>query len=384
MLSNQKPSCDKLGLRFNSFEASSSGTKKTKFMKAQKKAFSDGGLINMGGLLSMQEAPKAIMGPPTVATPGSKKSVSFHKSILGPGPKHIIVNNVKVPIASDNEVKQFYKPLSKLKSNFSFVNVNLGMDSRQKWSSEDQRDIVILRPRLASVENGITLTLAPSLLGKGTVLENMLLRCDPDTTYGLHHIQCILDESALVVEIDFKWSLGFGSVEPGKARISLMMFEFSSCLFAESAMNLVDRVLQTACNKPLLEYSLLPLVGSLLCQYAVLITQNMPYCLEEHICYLNCRSQYAVMSGKVDTSLLANSKACIILNKHTRKFEESLNVTFDETPPSSKTSPLVDDDLDEEEAIKVTEKKNLENDIEDEILEIDEIVNIKESMSHPL
>ncbi|GJU05740.1 retrovirus-related pol polyprotein from transposon TNT 1-94 [Tanacetum coccineum] len=66
------------------------------------------------------------------------------------------------------------------------------------------------------------------------------------------------------------------------------------------------------------------------------------------------------------------------------KVEESLNVTFDETPPPSKTSPLVDDDLDEEEAIKVTEKKNLENDIEDETLEIDEIVNIKESRNHPL
>ncbi|GJR66196.1 retrovirus-related pol polyprotein from transposon TNT 1-94 [Tanacetum coccineum] len=47
-----------------------------------------------------------------------------------------------------------------------------------------------------------------------------------------------------------------------------------------------------------------------------------------------------------------NSKAYIILNKHTRKVEESLNVTFDETPSPSKTSPLVDDDLDEEEAIK--------------------------------
>ncbi|GKB16370.1 retrovirus-related pol polyprotein from transposon TNT 1-94 [Tanacetum coccineum] len=79
-----------------------------------------------------------------------------------------------------------------------------------------------------------------------------------------------------------------------------------------------------------------------------------------------------------------NSKAYIILNKHTRKVEESLNVTFDETPLPSKTSPLVDDDLDEEEAIKVTEKKNLENDIVDETLEIDEIVNIKESRNHPL
>ncbi|GJT83371.1 retrovirus-related pol polyprotein from transposon TNT 1-94 [Tanacetum coccineum] len=43
-----------------------------------------------------------------------------------------------------------------------------------------------------------------------------------------------------------------------------------------------------------------------------------------------------------------NSEAYIILNKDIRKIEESLNVTFDETPPPSKTSPLVDDDLDEE------------------------------------
>ncbi|GJS24017.1 retrovirus-related pol polyprotein from transposon TNT 1-94 [Tanacetum coccineum] len=79
-----------------------------------------------------------------------------------------------------------------------------------------------------------------------------------------------------------------------------------------------------------------------------------------------------------------NSKVYIIINKHTIKIKESLNVTFDETPPSSKTSPLVDDDLDKEEAIKVTEKKNLENDIEDENLEIDEIVNIKESKNYLL
>nr|GEW92798.1 retrovirus-related Pol polyprotein from transposon TNT 1-94 [Tanacetum cinerariifolium] len=79
-----------------------------------------------------------------------------------------------------------------------------------------------------------------------------------------------------------------------------------------------------------------------------------------------------------------NSKAHIILNRHTMKIEKSLNVTFDETPPPSKTLSLVDDDLDEEEAIKVTKKKNLENDIEDETLEIDKIVNVKESRNHPL
>ncbi|GJU03039.1 retrovirus-related pol polyprotein from transposon TNT 1-94 [Tanacetum coccineum] len=66
------------------------------------------------------------------------------------------------------------------------------------------------------------------------------------------------------------------------------------------------------------------------------------------------------------------------------KIKESLNVIFDETLPPSKTSSLVDDDLDEDEAIKVTEKKNIKNDIEDETLEVDEIVNIRESKNHPL
>ncbi|GJS90357.1 copia protein [Tanacetum coccineum] len=121
MLCNQKPSGDKLGLGFNSFEASSSGTKEIKFVKSQKKAYSDGGPINMGGPLNDQAAPKINMGPPP-ATPGSEKTVSFQKSILGPRPKHIIVNNAKVPVASDNEVKQFYKPLSKPGVGFSKPN----------------------------------------------------------------------------------------------------------------------------------------------------------------------------------------------------------------------------------------------------------------------
>ena len=59
------------------------------------------------------------------------------------------------------------------------------------------------------------------------------------------------------------------------------------------------------------------------------------------------------------------------------KVEESLNVTFDETPPPSKTSPLVDDDLDEEEAIRTTNKIGIENDIENDSLEIEELINVK-------
>ncbi|GJT84002.1 retrovirus-related pol polyprotein from transposon TNT 1-94 [Tanacetum coccineum] len=43
------------------------------------------------------------------------------------------------------------------------------------------------------------------------------------------------------------------------------------------------------------------------------------------------------------------------------KVEESLNVTFDETPPPPKTSPLEDDDLVEEEAIEVYRNKLDEN-----------------------
>ncbi|GKC00541.1 retrovirus-related pol polyprotein from transposon TNT 1-94 [Tanacetum coccineum] len=103
MLNNQKPSGDKLGLGFNSFEASSTATKEIKFVKAQKKASPDGGPINMGGPLNVQVAPKINMGPPP-ATPRSEKTVSFQKSILGPRPKYIIVNKAKVPIANANEI----------------------------------------------------------------------------------------------------------------------------------------------------------------------------------------------------------------------------------------------------------------------------------------
>nr|GEV96793.1 uncharacterized mitochondrial protein AtMg00810-like [Tanacetum cinerariifolium] len=79
-----------------------------------------------------------------------------------------------------------------------------------------------------------------------------------------------------------------------------------------------------------------------------------------------------------------NSKVYIILKKQTMKVEESLNVTFDETPPPPKTSPLEDDDLVEEQAIEVSKTRPLGNDLEDKSLENNEIINIKESKSHPL
>nr|GEU31025.1 hypothetical protein [Tanacetum cinerariifolium] len=77
MLNNQKPSDEKLGLGYNSFEASSSRTKEIKFVKAHKKVSPNGGPINMGDPLNVQAAPKVNMGPPPGTTPGSEKSVSF-------------------------------------------------------------------------------------------------------------------------------------------------------------------------------------------------------------------------------------------------------------------------------------------------------------------
>ncbi|GKA65518.1 retrovirus-related pol polyprotein from transposon TNT 1-94 [Tanacetum coccineum] len=79
-----------------------------------------------------------------------------------------------------------------------------------------------------------------------------------------------------------------------------------------------------------------------------------------------------------------NSKAYVVLNKHTMKVEESLNVTFDESPPPTKLSPLVDDDVGEEEAIRKNTKIVNTNNEEDESIEVEEIVNIKESKNHPL
>nr|GEV16744.1 retrovirus-related Pol polyprotein from transposon TNT 1-94 [Tanacetum cinerariifolium] len=91
-------------------------------------------------------------------------------------------------------------------------------------------------------------------------------------------------------------------------------------------------------------------------------------------------------SGEEDDekSYEGNRYTLVIVDDYSREIKESLNVTFNGTPPPSKTSPLVDDDLNEEEAIKITKNKNLEKYIEDETLEIDEIVNIKEYRNHTL
>ncbi|GJS62038.1 retrovirus-related pol polyprotein from transposon TNT 1-94 [Tanacetum coccineum] len=66
------------------------------------------------------------------------------------------------------------------------------------------------------------------------------------------------------------------------------------------------------------------------------------------------------------------------------KVEESLNVTFNESPPPTKLSPLVDDDVGEEEAIRKNTKIVNTNNEENKSIVVDEIVNIKESKNHLL
>ncbi|GJW06539.1 retrovirus-related pol polyprotein from transposon TNT 1-94 [Tanacetum coccineum] len=222
MLSNQKPSGDKLGLGFNSFEASSSGTKEIKFVKAQKKTCSDGVDLEPDEWIKDSGCSKHMTG--------NRKLFSTYKAYNGDNVEHVD---------------------------------NLGFN----------------------------------LLSIGQICDN---KCR--VTFSEHDSEITKDGKVI----------GF--------------------------------ILNT----------------------------------KDYLTKFDPKSYEGVFLGYSQ-----NSKAYIILNKHTRKIEESLNVTFDETPPPSKTSPLVDDDLDEE-AIREIEKKNLENIIEDETLEIDEIVNIKESRNHPL
>ncbi|GKD47116.1 hypothetical protein Tco_1271761 [Tanacetum coccineum] len=60
MLSNQKPSKDKLGLGFNSLEASISGTKEIKFVKSQKETSPGGGPLNKVSPHIAELAPKQL------------------------------------------------------------------------------------------------------------------------------------------------------------------------------------------------------------------------------------------------------------------------------------------------------------------------------------
>ncbi|GKB09503.1 hypothetical protein Tco_0837815 [Tanacetum coccineum] len=69
-----------------------------------------------------------------------------------------------------------------------------------------------------------------------------VLFCPVDTAYWCDLIRRIeLVSASTMVEIDLTWSLGLVSVELAsvEAQISLIKLDFSSCLFADSLINLL-------------------------------------------------------------------------------------------------------------------------------------------------
>ncbi|GJX87447.1 retrovirus-related pol polyprotein from transposon TNT 1-94 [Tanacetum coccineum] len=369
MISNQKPSGDKLGLGFNSFEASSSGTKEIKFVKAQKKASSDGGPINMSGPLSMKAAPKAIMGPPPVITPGSEKSVSFKKSILGPRPKHIIVNNIKVLVASDNEVKQFYKPLSKPGVGFSKPNFRSKTPPPRRVINNYSRPKTPQPKRNVGRQNqsrGFPICLGVDLEPDEWIKDS---GCSKHMTgnrklfsrYKAYNGGNVIFGSNLRGNIIGKaprTPQSNGVVE----RKNRILQEMSRTMLNERSLpqkfrcNAVDAstyILNRILIRAILEktpYELLKDRKPTLDYFRVFGSKYFILNTKDYLTKFDPKSYESIFLGYSQ-----NSKAYIILKKHTRKVKESLNVTFDEIPPPSKTSPLVDDDLDEDEAIKAND-----------------------------
>ncbi|GJW15398.1 zf-CCHC domain-containing protein [Tanacetum coccineum] len=438
MLRNQKPSGDKLGLGFNSFEASSSGTKEIKFVKTQKKASSDGGPlnrdgpINMGGPLNVQAAPKVNKGPPP-ETPISEKSVSFQKSILGPRPKHIIVNKVKVPVASDNEVKQFYKPLSKPGVGFSKQNfrsktppprrvnnnysrpktpqprrhvghqnqphgfpICLGVDLEpDEWIKDSgcSKHMTGNRKLFSTYKayNGGNVVFGSNLrgniIGKGTI-SNDSLKIDnvehvDNLGFNLLSIGQICDNKCKVIfsKHDSEITRNGKVIGRGIRKKGLYVMKLGNKPKDQMCLATIDE------NSTLwhrrLGHANMRLIQSLASKELV---RNLPRLkFDQHFCDACKVGKQAHASHKAK-NLVSTTRCLELLHMDLfgQENRKNTHLTLDETPPPAKTSPLVDDDLDEEEAIREIEKKNLENNFEDETLEIDEVVNIKESRNHPL
>ncbi|GJU98925.1 retrovirus-related pol polyprotein from transposon TNT 1-94 [Tanacetum coccineum] len=349
------------------------------------------------------------MGPPP-ATPGSEKSVSFQKSILGPRPKHIIVNKVKVPVASDNVVKQFYKPLSKPGVGFSKPNfrsktppprrvnnnypraktpqpkrnvgrqnqphgfpICLGVDLEpDEWIKDSgcSKHMTGNRKLFSTYKayNGGNVifgsNLRGNIIGKGTI-SNDSLNIDnvehvDNLGFNLLSIGQICDNKCRVTfsEHDSEITkdgkvIGRGIRKKGlyvmklgnkpKDKICLATIDENSTLWHRRLGHANMRLIQSLASKELV--------------------RNLPkFKFDQHFCDTCKMGKQAHTSHKAKN--IVSTTRCLEL------------IHMDLFSPSAVHN--------EEEAIRATEKKNLENVVEDETLEIDEIVNIKESRNHPL
>ncbi|GJS26113.1 retrovirus-related pol polyprotein from transposon TNT 1-94 [Tanacetum coccineum] len=370
MLSNQKPSGDKLSLGFNSLEASSSGTKEIKFVKAQKKAYSD----------------------------------------RGPRPKHIIVNKTKVPVASENEVKLFYKPLSKPGVGFSKHNFRTKTPPPRRVNNNHSRPKTPQQKRYVGRLNqphgfpiclGVDLepdewikdsgcskhmtgnrklfstyktynggnvifgsNLRGNIIGKGQICDN---KCR--VTFSEHDSEITKNGKVIGRGIRKKGLYVMKLRNKPKDQICLTTIDENSTLWHRRLGHANMRLIQSLASKDLVRNLPKLKFDQHFCDACKIGKQahashkaknvvSTTRCLE--LLHMDLFGPSAVRSYG------GNRYTLVIVDDYSRKIEESLNVTFNVTPPPSKTSPLVDDDLDEDEAIREIEKKNLENIVEDE------------------
>nr|GEV51109.1 Gag-Pol polyprotein [Tanacetum cinerariifolium] len=418
---------EKNGLGFNSCEASTSKSKEIKFVKSQKETSSGGGPLNKGGPHIAEAAPKAIMRPP-ICSSDSEKSISFQKSILGPRPKHIMINNVKVPVASDNEVKQFNKPSLKPRVGFSKPNfrsktppprrvnnnyprpktpqpkrnvgrqnqphgffICLGVDLEpDEWIKDSGCSKYMMgNQKLFSTYkayNGGKVifgsNLRGNIIGKGKICDN---KCR--LTFSEHDSEITKDGKVIGRGIRKKGLYVMKLGNKPKDKICLTTIDENSTLWHRRLGHANMHLIQSLASKELVRNLSKLKFDQHFCDACKIEKQaHASHKAKNMVSKTRCLEllHMDLFGLSVVRSYGRNRYTLVIVDDYSRKIEESLNVTFDETPPPSKTSPLVDDDLDEEEAIKVTEKKILKIDIKDETLEIDEVVNIKESRNHLL
>nr|GEV24299.1 hypothetical protein [Tanacetum cinerariifolium] len=214
-------------------------------------------------------------------------------------------------------------------------------------------------------------------LGKGTVLEIVLLCCVPDMAYGPHSIWRILEKSASVVEIDLTWSLRFISIEMGWLPNPLScktLLIFSICISKNSTISWMATLASAAALEGEFDSMRLGVSKSLLFErifvpvfpkktdtlysinmntpyvsfegkYNVLSLQNTSYYLEERIRCLDCSIQYDVLGRRFDTlyptvgyavlvrifiEYAPKKKAYRIYNRRTQKINETIHVDFNE------------------------------------------------------
>nr|GEY00138.1 retrotransposon protein, putative, Ty1-copia subclass [Tanacetum cinerariifolium] len=414
MLSNQKSSGEKLNLGFNSFEASSSETKEIKFVKAHKKASSDGGTINMSGLQSAQAAPKTIMGPPPINDSGCSKHMTGNRKLFSSYKAYnegnvIFGSNLRGNIIEkgeicdnkcivtfskhDSEITKDGKVIATIDENFTLWHRRLGHANIHLIQSLASKELVRNLPKLKFDQHffdacKIGKQVYASHKAKNIFSTTRFLELLHMDLFGPSVVRSYGGNRYTLVIVDdysrFTWTRFLKDKTQAFDQFKIFSKKIQNQLGCTIVSIRTDHGREFDYEVQFGEFCN---ANGITHNFSALRTPQSNGVVERKNRTLQEMSRTMLNEKSLKQNFWCysqNSKAYIILNKHTRKVKELLNVTFDETPPPFKTSPLVDDDLDEKEAIKATEKKNLENNIVDETLEIDEIVNIKESRNHPL